>query len=182
MFEFLSKELSEIYGEDKKRLRTDSIFYGHLGEGRWHSTLQTPLTNESIIQFEKDLKKEFPPQYKKFLSTHNGCYLFDLLRIAGKRPDTYKGLSIEEQNGTPFPLDTMQNLYQRKRTPKTHFIFADSIVKNTYYVIDSDEKILEIDYRTKKIINSYEDLKIFIDEFIYEGKENLENGIFFEFE
>jgi hypothetical protein len=29
---------------------------------------------------------------------HKGRYLFDLIRVAGKRPDTYKGLSIEEQN------------------------------------------------------------------------------------
>jgi hypothetical protein len=117
------------------------MHFRHFGEGRWHSRLQPPLPNESINHFEKDLKQEFPPQYKKFLSFYNGGYLFDLLRVAGKRPDTYKGMSIAEQVNTPFPLDTMQIVYKRKRIPKTHFIFADSIVKNTYYVIDTDEKI-----------------------------------------
>lgn len=144
--------------------------------------LQPPLSNESINQFETELKQELPIQYKKFLSFHNGCYLFDLLRVAGKEPDTYKGLSLEEQVSTPFPLDAMQNLYRRKRTPITHFIFADSIVKNTYYVINTDEKILEIDFRTKKLIKSYEDLKTFLSEILQEGKENIANGIYFEFE
>jgi len=182
MFEFLSPELNEIYENDKKNLRTKSVEYGHLGEGRWHSNLQPPLSKESISQFESELKQQFPTQYKNFLSFYNGCYLFDLFRVAGKKPDTYKGLSIEEQLSTPFPLETMQNLYRRKRTPITHFIFADSFVKNTYYVINNDEKILEIDFRTKKIIKSYEDLKIFLSEILQEGKENIANGIYSEFE
>ncbi|QCJ44594.1 SMI1/KNR4 family protein [Bacillus sp. S3] len=182
MIEFLSQELIEIYSNDKKNLRTKSVKYGHLGEGRWHSTLQPPLWNESISQFETELKQQFPTQYKNFLSFHNGCYLFDLLRVAGKQPQTYKGLSIEEQISTPFPLENMQNLYRRKRTPATHFIFADSLVKNTYYVIDVDEKILEIDFRTKKIIKSYDDIRTFLSEILLEGKENIANGIYFEFE
>jgi hypothetical protein len=49
-------------------------------------------------------------------------------------------------------------------------------------VIDTDEKILEIDFRTKKIIKSHEDLKIFFYEILLEGKENIANGMFYEFE
>ncbi|WP_286228451.1 hypothetical protein [Neobacillus mesonae] len=56
MFEFLNQELNEFYGEDKKKLRTNTILYGHLGEGRWHTHLQPPLSSESIAQFEADLK------------------------------------------------------------------------------------------------------------------------------
>jgi hypothetical protein len=182
MFEFLSLELSELYGEDKKKLRTKTVLYGHLGEGRWHTHLQPPLSKEDINKFEEDLKQELPAEYKKFLTFYNGCYLFDLLRVAGKDADTYKGLSIEEQVHLAFDLKTMDNLYRRKRTPKTHFIFADSIVKNTYYVIDTYEKILEINFRTNKIIKSHEDLKIFFYEILLEGKENLANGIFYEFD
>ena len=76
----------------------------------------------------------------------------------------------------------MQYAHLRKRTPKSHFIFADSIVKNTYYVIDMDERILEVDFRTKKIIKTYEDLKTFLFEIILEGNKNMKKGIFFEFE
>ncbi|MBT2695156.1 SMI1/KNR4 family protein [Bacillus sp. ISL-55] len=168
IFEFLSKELSELYGEDKKKLRTKTVLYGHLGEGRWHTHLQPPLSKEDINKFEEDLKQEFPAEYKKFLTFYNGCYLFDILRVAGKDADTYKGLSIEEQVHLAFDLKTMENLYNRKRTPKTYFIFADSIVKNTYYVIDSGGKVLEIDFGTKKIIKSYENLKIFFCEILLE--------------
>jgi len=182
MFEFLSRELRELYGEDKKKLQTNTVLYGHLGEGRWHSHLQPPLSLVDINKVEEDFKKEFPAEYKKFLTFYNGCYLFDLLRVAGKGADTYKGLSIEEQVHLAFDIKTMDNLYRRKRTPKNHFIFADSIVKNTYYVIDTDEKVLEIDKKTKKMIKSHEDLEIFLCEIILEGKENLTKGIFYEFE
>lgn len=182
MFEFLSRELSELYGEDKKKLRTQTVLYGHLGEGRWHTHLQPPLSFVDINIVEEDLKQAFPAEYKKFLTFYNGCYLFDLLRVAGKGADTYKGLSIEEQVHLTFDLKTMENLYRRKRTPKNHFIFADSIVKNSYYVIDTDEKILEIDFKTKKIIKSHKDLKIFFYEILFEGKENLAKGLFYEFE
>ncbi|KKK38108.1 hypothetical protein WQ57_09815 [Mesobacillus campisalis] len=144
-------------------------------------TSSTTIIKEDINKFEEDLKQELPAEYKKFLTFYNGCYLFDLLRVAGKDADTYKGLSIEEQVHLAFNLKTMDNLYRRKRTPKAYFIFADSIVKNAYYVINTDEKIIEIDYRTKKIIKSYKDLKSFICEILLEGKENLANGIFYEF-
>lgn len=101
MYGFLSDELSELYGNDKKKLRTNSVDYGDLGEGRWHSNLQPPLSNELINQFETGLKQEFP----------------------------------------------------------TH-----------------------IDFRTKKIIKSYLNLKTLLSEILQEGKENMANGIYFEFE
>jgi hypothetical protein len=63
----------------------------------------------------------------------------------------------------------------------THFIFADSYVKNSYFVIDEEEKILEIDFRTKKTINTYEDLKFLFNEIVNEGKENIAKGIYYEF-
>lgn len=182
MFGFLNQELSELYREDSKKLRTNTVLYGNLQEGRWHTHLQPPLSKKDIINFEEKLKQKFPPFYKKFLTFYNGCYLFDVLRVAGKGVDTYKGLSIEEQVHLAIDLNTMDDLYRRKSTPETHFIFADSIVKNTYYVIDTDDKILEIDFRTKKVIKTFEDLKIFLYEILIEGKENLANGIYFEFE
>ncbi|SDZ04740.1 hypothetical protein SAMN05421736_105214 [Evansella caseinilytica] len=63
------------------------------------------------------------------------------------------------------------------------FLFADSIVKISFFAIDTiDEKIVDIDFKTKKVIQSYEDFKTFLFEMLLEGKENLTDGIFFEFE
>ncbi|WLR54572.1 SMI1/KNR4 family protein [Mesobacillus subterraneus] len=104
MFQFLSLELSQLYGEDKKKLRTKTVLYSHIGDGRWHTHIQSPLSKEDINKFEEDLKQELPAEYKKFLTVYNGCYLFDLLRVAGKGADTYKGLSIEEQVYSAFDL------------------------------------------------------------------------------
>jgi hypothetical protein len=181
MFGFVSQTLNKMY-DDKKKLKTNTVLYGYLEEGRWHTHLQPPLSNEDITKFEEESKRGFPAEYKEFLAFNNGCYLFDILRIAGKDADTYKGLSIEEEGHLAFDLNTMDNIYRRKRTPTTHFIFADSLVKNAYYVIDSEMKILEIDFRTKKVVNSYLDLKSFLNEILLEGKRNITNGIYYEFE
>lgn len=45
-------------------------------------------------------------------------------------------------------------------------------MKNTYYVIDMlNENILEIEYRSKKILKSYKNLEIFFKEVILEEKQ-----------
>lgn len=181
MFDFVGQALNKMY-DDKKKLRTNTVLYGYLEEGRWHTHLQPPLSNEEIIRFEDESKRNFPAEYKEFLAFYNGCYLFDILRIAGKDADTYRSLSIEEEVHLAFDLKTLDNIYRRKRTPATHFIFADSLVKNTYYVFDSEERILEIDVRTKKVIHSYTDFKSFLNEILLEGKRNMINGIYFEFD
>ncbi|WP_066172578.1 SMI1/KNR4 family protein [Bacillus marinisedimentorum] len=182
MFDFLREEMNEIYRDDQKKLRTNTVLYGHLGEGRWHSTLQPPLTEEEVQRFEKVLDQSFHSSYREFLKAYNGCWLFDLLRIAGKDAETYKGLNSEEQVHLAFNLESMQGLYRKKRTPSDHFIFADSFVKNTYYVIKADEQVLEIDFRTKKVIQTFQDFRTFLKEFIREGKKDIEEGTYYEFE
>lgn len=122
-----------------------------------------------------------PLIFKEFLLEYNGGWFFDLFRVAGKSPSTYKGLSIEEQSFSACDLGDLDYMYRRKRTPLTHFIFADSYVKNSYFVIDEEEKILEIDFRTKKTINTYEDLKFLFNEIVNEGKENIANATYYEF-
>lgn len=183
MFNFLIQELDSIYGTDKKKLRTSTILYGRLGEGCWHTHVQPGLAQRDIMDYETKIKLTFPSIYKEFLKNYNGCYLFDILRVAGKGPETYRGLSYEEQVHQTFDLEVTQDLYQRKRTPENHFIFADSLVKNTYYVIDKhNENILELDFRSKRVMKSYENLEVFFRAAILEGKDNLVNGISFEFE
>lgn len=109
---------------------------------------------------------------------YNGCYWFEILRIAGKDTNTYKGLSIEEEGHLAFDLSTMDNIYRSKKTLSNYFIFADSLVKNAFYVIDFDMRILELDFRTKKVVNSYVDLKSFLNEILKEGKRNITDGIY----
>jgi SMI1-KNR4 cell-wall len=123
MFKFVAYTLDKMY-DDKKKLRTNTVLYGYLEEGRWHTHLQPPLSNEDITNFEEKFEREFPSQYKEFLTYYNGCYLFDILRIAGKDADTYKGLSIEEEGHLAFDLETMDNLYRLKRPTTSQFIFA----------------------------------------------------------
>jgi hypothetical protein len=98
VFEFLVKELDEIYKQNKKILRTKTLLFGHLGEGRWHTHIHPPLTEEEIKQCEEKLKRDLPLIFKEFLLEYNGGWFFDLFRVAGKSPSTYKGLSIEEQS------------------------------------------------------------------------------------
>jgi len=180
MYEFLEEEIKNIYQDDNKKLRTQTVMYGKL-EHRWHTYLYPGLTTEEIKEFESRVGNTFPSAYREFLSFYNGCYLFDLLRMGGKELETYKGLTIEEQLCSAVDVEDIQEIHLRKRTPKEHFIFADSLVKNTYYVMDKDEKVLEVDYKTKKVTESYDTLKDFIMQIIQEGKDNIANEIYFEF-
>lgn len=181
MYQFVGQTLNKLYKDDCKKLRTNTILYGNMGEGRWHSHLQPPLSLEEIAVFEEEIGRQLPHSYKQFLTYHNGCYLFGLLRVAGK-VDTYKGLSIEEQIRLPFQLENMQGVYQTKKIPLTYFIFADSIAKRTFYVIDLEENILELSYRTKKPENTYRNMEVFLLNILQEGKVDLEKGVFYEFE
>ncbi|WP_456363515.1 SMI1/KNR4 family protein [Priestia aryabhattai] len=180
MYEFLEQQIKVIYKEDYKRLRTKTVLYGEI-EGRWHTYLHLGLTADEIDQFEARTGTRFPLAYKEFLAYYNGCYLFDLLRMGGKELESYKGLSIEETTRSTVDLQDIQEMYLRKRTPKEHFIFADSLVHNTYYVFDSSENVLEVDFRTKKVKRNRGTLGEFLLEIIEEGKENLKNEVFFEF-
>ncbi|MDD9784647.1 SMI1/KNR4 family protein [Priestia megaterium] len=180
MYEFLEEEIKKIYQDDNKKLRTQTVLYGEI-EGSWHTHLHPGLTQEEIEKFELRVGRNFPVTYKEFLSSYNGCYLFDLLRMGGRELDSYKGLTIEEQVRSTVDVQDIQEIHLRKRTPKEHFIFADSLVKNAYYVMDKDEKVLEVDFRTKKVIENYDTLKDFIVQIIQEGKDNIANEIYFEF-
>ncbi|MGF9891212.1 SMI1/KNR4 family protein [Priestia megaterium] len=180
MYEFIKQEIEDIYKEDHKQLRTKTVLYGEI-EGRWHTHLHPGLTVDEIDQFEVRTGIHFPIAYKEFLAYYNGCYLFDLLRMGGKELDSYKGLSIEETTRSTVDVQDIREIHLRKRTPKDHFIFADSMVHNVYYVMDSNENVLEVDFRTKKVNENLGTLKQFLLKIIEEGKENLKNEVYFEF-
>ncbi|WP_203289878.1 SMI1/KNR4 family protein [Metabacillus sp. cB07] len=180
-YETIKNEILAIYGGSYKNLRNKTMLLGELDEGRWHTALQPPLTVSEIARFEEQMQTVFPFQYKECLFFTNGCWFFDLLRIAGKAPDTYRGMSEEEESFSPFPLEDLQQLYKRKRTPPDHFIFADSFVKQAYYAIDSTGDVHEVSYKTKRTIRSFYSLEQLLRSVVEEGKEQIENDLYYEF-
>ncbi|WP_051865072.1 SMI1/KNR4 family protein [Metabacillus indicus] len=181
LYETIKNEIVGIYAGSHKKLRNGTTLFGELDEGRWHTYLLHPLTSSEIARFEEQMQTVFPSQYKDCLSFTNGCWLFDLLRIAGKAPDTYRGMSEEEESFSPFPLEDLQQLYKRKRTPPDHFIFADSFVKQAYYAIDSSGHVHEVSYKTKKTVRSFDSIPQLLQSIVEEGKEQIENDLYYEF-
>ncbi|MGX1194636.1 SMI1/KNR4 family protein [Metabacillus sp. SLBN-84] len=180
-FVSIKNELPAIYSGNHKKLRNGTMLFGELDEGRWHTSLQPPLTGSEIALFEEQVQTVFPSQYKEFLSFTNGCWLLDLIRIAGKAPDTYRGMSEEEESYSPFPLADMQGLYKRKTTPPDHFIFADSFVKQVYYTINSSGYVHEVSYKTKKTLRTFDSIGLLLQSILEEGKEQIENDLSYEF-
>lgn len=180
-YETIKNEIAAIYWGSYKNLRNKTMLFGELDGGRWHTALQPPLTGSEIARFEEQLETVFPSQYKECLSFTNGCWLFDLIRIAGKAPDTYRGMSEEEESYSPFPLEDLQQLYKRKRTPADHFIFADSFVKQAYYAIDSTGYVHEVPCKTIKAVRTFNSITQLLQSIVEEGKEQIKNGIYYEF-
>lgn len=177
----LKHTLEKIYKSDRKKLRTGTVLFGHLDEGRWHTDLQPPLEIKRIEELEKELEKPIPLSYKELLTNFNGCYLFDILRIAGK-VDSYKGMSIEEEDHQPFPIEEMQRLYDRKKNPKDWFVFADSMVFGCFFAIDKDGQILQINTRPIKIEKAFDNMQAFLREGLEKGLDNMKNNVWYEFE
>ncbi|MEM5016836.1 SMI1/KNR4 family protein [Metabacillus indicus] len=180
-YETIQNEILAIYGGSHKKLRNMTMLLGEIDETRWHTALQPPLTCCEIARFEEQMQTVFPSQYKDCLSFTNGCWLFDLLRMAGKAPDTYRGMSEEEESHSPFPLEDLQRLYKRKSTPPDHFIFADSFVKGAYYAIDSSGHVHEVSYKTKKTVRIFDSIPQLLQSIVEEGKEQIENDLYYEF-
>ena len=144
MFSKYNRKLNEIYNDDFKKLRTGTILYGHLYEGRYQTHINGPLTLEEIEEFEQD-RGHFPNDYKEMLQHFNGLYLFDLIDIAGKTRESMRGLSIEEQVHEPGDLENlMPDLKANQRLPENSFAFASSMITDTFYVMKEDGQILEL--------------------------------------
>ncbi|MFG6494704.1 SMI1/KNR4 family protein [Fictibacillus sp. UD] len=172
--------LDAFYQNNKKKLRTGTILFGIIQEEeRWHTHLQPPLSSERVDQLMKKLDRPAPSAYRTFLTYFNGCYLFDLVRIAGY-VESYRGMSIEEEGYQPFPIESMQQMYARKRNPEDWFIFADSLEWQCFFVISKDEQILQVN-RRGKVQKSFVNMEAFLKECMNAGKFNLEHNIWYEF-
>ncbi len=172
-------ELNHLYKDDRKLLRTGTIIFGHLYEDRWQTHIQRPLDNQEI----KELEEEYgvlPNEYKEFLSITNGCYLFDLLRIAGKQ-DGYKGMSREEQTFQPISLRNIEPYLGKKELPTHLFVFADSMIKDRFYAFNQNGHVLEINERNLKTAATYPSLEELLKDIYAQGKEMVLRKEYIEF-
>lgn len=180
MYEKYLSGLEELYKEDKKKLRTGTTLYGNLYDSRWHTIIKKPLTFDEIKSLENEVGI-LPNQYKELLLFTNGCYLFDLLRIAGKQ-DGYRGMTEEEQIYEPISLRNIQPYLGKRKLPENLFIFADSMVRGSLFAFNENNQILELNYRNLKVIETYELLDALLNEIFAEGIEMVNKKEYFEFE
>ena len=182
MFSKYTRQLNEIYKDDFKKLRTGTILYGHLYEGRYQTCINRPLTLEEIEGFEQ-AKGHFPNNYKEMLQHFNGLYLFDLIHIAGKTRESMRGLSIEEQVHEPADLEhLMPDLKANQRLPENSFAFASSMITDTFYVMKEDGQVLVLDYKKLHVVQEFSSLEQLLDGIFEQGKMMVEKGEYLEFE
>ena len=182
MFSKYTRQLNEIYNDDFKKLRTGTILYGHLYEGRYHTCINRPLKVEEIEEFEQ-AKGYFPNNYKEMLQHFNGLYLFDLINIAGKTRETMRGLSIEEQVHEPTDLENiMPDLKANQRLPENSFAFASSMITDTFYVLKEEGQVLELDCKKLHVVQEFSSLEQLLDIIFEQGKMIVEKGEYLEFE
>lgn len=169
-----------MYKDDKKKLRTGTTLYGELYDPRWQTHIQKPLTLEELNEFENEYGG-LPNQYKELLRLTNGCYLFDLIRVAGKQ-NSFRGMSIAERVFQPCSLKDLQVYVRNKKTSENLFIFADSLVRDSFFAFNEAGYIVEKNSRNLKTINSYATLEEILDEIFVAGKEMVEKNEYIEFE
>ncbi|MBT2684532.1 SMI1/KNR4 family protein [Bacillus sp. ISL-37] len=177
--EFLNK-IEKLYKDDRKKLRTGTLLYGNLYEDRWQTNIQRPLNLEDLNSLELEIGN-LPEDFKEFLLTANGCYLFDILRIAGKQ-DGYKGMTIEEQIHQPISFRNIPPyLWNRKRLDGL-FVFADSMATGRFFVYNGEGQILQMDMRSFKPIDTYPNLMELLEEVFEEGERLVLNKDYLDFD
>jgi hypothetical protein len=174
-------EVGKLYKDDKKKLRTGTTLYGHLFDNRWQTKIHCPLTGEDVTILENEFGT-LPNDYKELLQVTNGCYLFDLINIAGKQ-DGYKGLSHEEMVNTPSPIRRIVPLSIWEKANKNNlFVFATSMVNESFYVVDSlSGKVQEIKFKRSRTVQEYKNLEELLYKILEEGKELVESGTYIDF-
>jgi len=173
-------QIKNLYKNDMKKLRTGTILFGHLFDSRWQTRIQSPLTDEEILELERKFGI-LPIPYKEFLLATNGGYLFDLISIAGKQ-DGYRGMSHEEMVNQPIPLNRIISPSIRQKTAEEGlFIFAKSMVNDSFFALDPNEKVIEINYNKLKIVQEFNSLENLLNEIFIEGKKLVEDGEYIDF-
>jgi hypothetical protein len=179
LLEYISK-IKDLYKNDTKVLRTGTLLYGHLFDSRWQTMIQRPLTAEEIYTLEEEFGA-IPQIYKQLLLITNGCYLFDLIIIAGK-PDNFKGMPRTEMIYQPMSINVLISKSDRKKVnEKGLFVFASSMVNENYYALDENQKVHELGVNRFNTIKIYENLEELLNEVFEEGKKLVESGTYLDF-
>lgn len=177
--QFLQK-IDKLYKDDRKKLRAGTILYGNLYEGRWQTNIQQPLNLEELHSLEDEIGN-VPDDFKDFLLTANGCYLFDILRIAGKQ-DGYRGMTKEEQIHQPISFRNIIPYTRNKKLLDDLFVFADSVVTDTFFAYNKVGQILQMDLRKFKPLYTYQTLMDLLEAVYEEGERLVLNYEYLEFE
>ena len=177
--EFLQK-IDQLYKSDRKKLRTGTILYGNLYEDRWQTHIQKPLAPEELNSLETEIGN-LPDDFKEFLLTANGCYLFDILRVGGKQ-DGYKGMSIEEQIHQPISFRNIPPYSRNSKRIGDLFVFADSMVTGTFFAYNKGGQILQLELRNFKQLDTYQTFIDLLEAVYEEGKKLVLNKDYLEFE
>lgn len=180
MFNEFLRKIDKLYKGDQKKLKTGTILYGNLYDDRWQTHIQKPLDVEELNSLEIETG-QLPDDFKEFLLTSNGCYLFDLLRVAGKQ-DGYKGMAIEEQIHQPISFRNILPYLSKRKLPEDLFVFADSMVNDTFFAYNGEGRILQMNLKNFRAINTYHSLLELMNECYDEGEKMVFNKQYIEFE
>lgn len=180
MYNKILQKIDKLYQDDRKKLRTGTILYGNLYEDRWQTHIQKPLTFEELHSLEEEIGN-VPDDFKEFLLTSNGRYLFDILRVAGKQ-DGYKGMTIEEQIHQPISFQNIPPYLRDRKRLDGLFVFADSMATGTFFVYNGEGQILQMDMRSFKPIDSYPNLMELLEEVFKEGERLVLNKDYLDFD
>lgn len=179
MYSSYIEEIEQLYNTDYKKIRNGTKLYGHLFDDRWQTHIYKPLSLDDIKILEEEYG-ELPNTYKELLQTMNGCYLFDLIQIAGKR-EISKGMSREEQIRQPSSLRDIKPYLGKKKLAEGLLVFASSMVSDSFFAFNKDENVLQIGYKKLDIIKVYESLHELLKEIMLEGAEMVKNGEYIDF-
>jgi hypothetical protein len=180
MYNELLQKIDQLYNSDRKKLRTGTTLYGNLYEDRWQTHIQKPLNPEELNSLDTEIGN-LPDDFKEFLLTSNGCYLFDILRVAGKQ-DGYKGMTIEEQIHQPISFRNISPYSRNRKRLDGLFVFADSMATGTFYAYNREGLILQLDMRSFKPVVTYQTLMELLEGVYVEGKRLVINKDYLEFE
>lgn len=116
----------------------------------------------------KVIKIFYKQQYKDFLQTTNGCYLFDLISIRGKDILPRKGISQEERVNGPVHVNSFEYLLKKPLSDDL-FLFAGSMITISGFAFNKNENVVQIDYRKSNIIRVFETLDELLRELLVLG-------------
>lgn len=180
MYKGFLQKIDQLYNSDRKKLRTGTILYGNLYEDRWQTHIQKPLNLEGLNSLETEIGN-LPDDFKEFLLTSNGCYLFDILRVAGKQ-DGYKGMTIEEQIHQPISFRNIPPYSRNRERLDSLLVFADSMATGTFFAYNREDKILQMDMRSFTPLKTYQSLLVLLEEVYEEGEILVKNKDYLGFE